>query len=130
MAISPWLATQLLRASLTGQQITIPTTLHVALYNGNPFAGGNEVTGGGYARQAVAFDEVPQPSGYPAFKNSALVSFPVATTTWDTITHVCVMTAVTDGNALWAIQIDPPRQTIPGDNPKIDVGDISIEFAE
>jgi hypothetical protein len=75
------------------QTVTFPTTVYVALYTTNPTdtTEGTEVSGGGYARQAVTFGA---PSGNPAvISNSANVDFPVATANWGTITGFAIHSA-------------------------------------
>lgn len=54
-----------------------------------------EVSGGGYARQPIAF-------GTPVdgvVANTARIEFPLATADYGTVTHVFLMTAVTGGEA-------------------------------
>jgi hypothetical protein len=77
---------------------TMPN-VYVALYTTDPTDAdtGVEVTGGAYARQAVTFSVA---SG-GATSNSAKVTFPTATASWGTITHIGLRDALTGGNLLW-----------------------------
>jgi hypothetical protein len=83
---------------------TPPATVYVALFTTAPTdaGGGTEVSGGGYARQAVSFGAVS--GGSPSqIANSAAVSFPVATASWGTVVAFGLYDAATAGNLLaWA----------------------------
>lgn len=72
-------------------------TPYLALFVGDPLAGGAEVTGGGYARQPVTFG---LPSGY-TMTNTALVAFPTPTGAWGgagvALTHAAIMDAAVGG---------------------------------
>jgi len=78
---------------------TKPTAVYLGLFTADPgeASGGTEVSGGSYARQAVAFNAAA--SG--ATDNTAEIAFPVATAAWGTITHVVIFDAVTAGNRIW-----------------------------
>jgi hypothetical protein len=83
---------------------TPPATVYVALFTAAPTdaGGGTEVSGGGYARQAVTFGAVS--GGSPSqIANSAAVNFPVATASWGTVVAFGLYDAATAGNLLaWA----------------------------
>lgn len=75
-----------------------PSAVYVALYTAAPTdaGGGTEVTGGGYARQAVTF-------GAPSngvIANTAAVSFTAAGAAFGTIVAVGFFDAATAGNML------------------------------
>ena len=57
---------------------------------------GTELSGDGYARQAVTFGAPTDGSG----DNSGAVTFGPATADWGTITHVALYDALTGGNML------------------------------
>lgn len=132
MAISKWLASTLSKAALQGVAPVLPPNPYVALYTGDPTINntGPEVSGGGYVRQSVTFEEVAPVEGYPYYINAEDVTFPIATTSWDVITHVGIMTAADDGELMWYYQLDTPRQTLPGDNPRLAKGVLRIAFTE
>lgn len=72
-------------------------TVYVALFTAFTEGGTQtEVVDGTYARQSVAFDA----AGSRATANSALISFPAATTGWVN-THFAIMDAVSGGNVLY-----------------------------
>jgi hypothetical protein len=77
-------------------------TLYLALFTADPTETGsltNEVVGNGYSRQSIAFTATT--SGTGATSNSGNVTFPAATASWGTITHIGLMDASTVGNMLW-----------------------------
>ena len=69
MSFSDTFETTVLTWSFTTSSATRPTEWHIALYTASPSdpGGGTEVTGGGYARQAVTFTV----SGNTASNNAA-----------------------------------------------------------
>lgn len=70
-------------------------TPYLALFVGDPFAGGVEVIGGSYARQPVPFGG---PSGN-RITNYAPVAFPTPTGTWGSpVTHMGFADAPTGGS--------------------------------
>src|SRR5688500_8087906 len=76
---------------------TMPTT-YVGLFTAAPgeAGGGTEVSGGSYARQALSVGAAA--SG--ASSNDAAVTFPTASASWGTVTHVGIFDASTSGNLL------------------------------
>ena len=51
--------THLLQYTFNSNSLTRPTTLYLALHTADPTdAGGNEITGNGYARQTITFGSV------------------------------------------------------------------------
>ena len=89
---------------------------YVALFVGNPAAGGVEVStsGTGYARLATAFTV-----SNGTATNSANLQWSAATTAWGTITHAAIYDAASGGNQLMTAQLSVSKT--------IGVGDI-IEF--
>jgi len=77
---------------------TSPTALYIALFTTDPTdAGtGTEVSGGGYARQSIAFGE---PSNGEV-KNSADITFPAATESWGTVSYWGIYDNSSGGNFL------------------------------
>lgn len=95
---SNYLKNKILDHELGTAAYTKPTAVYVGLYNVVPTdaGGGTEVSGGAYARQAMAFKAAV--SG--ATENSADVTFPTATANWGNIVAVGLFDAVTAGNLL------------------------------
>ena len=85
---------------MTTGAATRPTAWFVALFTTatDDAAGGTEVTGNGYARQAVAFDAASSPGG--TTQNSGAVSFTASGGNWGSITHMAIYDASTAGNRL------------------------------
>jgi hypothetical protein len=82
-----------------------------------------EPAGNGYARVNVAQNATMWPSGVPK-TNGQVISFPVATGSWGTITHVALVDATSAGNAvLWA-DLDASKAIGNGDTLSFDPGDL------
>src|SRR5690606_41168718 len=81
MNMSNYLAAALLNRIFRGQAMTFPTNVYVALYTSDPTKNdtGQEVTGGGYARQQVIFSAPVAENGKQVIRNSADVVFTIAT---------------------------------------------------
>ena len=126
-AISTYLANKLLDHTLRNVAYTPPTTVYLALYTSNPGAGdtGTEVSGGGYARQAVTFN----PASGGQVVNSADVVFPVATASWGTITHVGIKDSATGGNLLYYAPLSVTKTIDTGDQIKFPAGQLSFSMA-
>lgn len=105
---------------------TSPTTVYCALYTVAPSdsGGGTEVSGGGYARQAVTF-------GAPSngvFTNSADVVFPTATANWGTIVAFALFDAATGGNMLIYGNLSSSKTINSGDQFRFPAGQLSVTF--
>lgn len=79
-------------------------TWHVALFTASPGSGGsatNEVaTGTGYARVAMTNNTTNFPATSAlAGANGAAITFPAATGSWGTITHVGLCASTTEGTS-------------------------------
>lgn len=119
-----------LRNSASGY--TPAATVYVALFtavtgleSNSPSA---EVSGGSYQRTAVTFSAA---SGGTS-SNSGDVTFPEATASWGTITHMCIcdhQTNVTWGtnvNVLMWTQLTASKDVGSGDTLKFPTGDIDV----
>jgi len=101
MSMSNYLENEILDHVLKNGTFTPPTSLYLALYTTDPTdAGtGTEVaSAGAYARQVVAFTVASNGTT----SNSAVVTFPVATASWGTVTYVGIRDAITAGNLLFS----------------------------
>lgn len=98
-ALTNFLETQLLDHVLRNVAYVAPATVYVALFTTptTDAGGGTEVVGGAYARTAVTFAAAVA----GLISNNALVSFPIATAPWGTITHAAIFDAAVAGNMLW-----------------------------
>ena len=102
---------------------TQPESLYVALFTAMPGAGGGgtEVSGGGYARQPVAFSQ----SSSGEITNNAKITFPDATANWGTIVGVGIFDSSTEGNLLCYDYLTQARQVLLGDSVYFNAGDLS-----
>src|SRR5687768_16633926 len=95
-SLSDFAENKILDHALGTASWTMPTQLYVSLHTtaNTDSAAGTEVSGNAYVRQAVDFSAAA--SG--ATSNSATVTFPTATGSWGTITHIGLHDASTAGN--------------------------------
>ena len=124
---SNYLENALINATLRNTSYTSPTTVYVALYSTDPTDAdtGTEIAGGSYARTAVTFGA---PSNGVS-TNSADVTFPTATGTWGTVSHVGVRDATTAGNLLYHAALTASKTVASGDVFKISSGNLSVTLA-
>jgi hypothetical protein len=122
--MSNYLENALINVTLRNTAYTSPTTVYVGLYTSDPGEGntGTEVSGGSYARTAVTFGA---PSNGVS-TNSASVTFPTATGTWGTVTHVGILDALTSGNLLYFTALDASKSIASGDVFTISTGNLSV----
>jgi hypothetical protein len=122
--MSNYLENALINATLRNTSYTSPAAVYVGLYTSDPGEGntGTEVSGGSYARTAVTFGS---PSNGVS-TNSASVTFPTATGTWGTVTHVGILDATTSGNLLYYTALDASKSIASGDVFTISTGNLSV----
>lgn len=128
MSLSNTFETHTLKYLLTSDSVTRPTAWYCALCLTDPTdsALGNEVSGGGYARQAVTFTV----SGNNA-SNSAAIEFPEASADYGTVQAVMIMPASTGGAASDMIahaQLSVDKAINSGDIFRIPIGDLDINI--
>ena len=99
MAISNYLENKILEATLKGISYASPSVVYVCLYVSNPTDSdiGEEVSGAGYARQSVEFDNASDGS----ITNSSTVRFPIAEDAWGTINYIGIRDSLNGGNLLY-----------------------------
>ena len=131
MNMSNYLAAALLNRIFRGQAMTFPTNVYVALYTSDPTKNdtGQEVTGGGYARQQVIFSAPVEENGKQVIRNSADVVFPIATADWGTVTHAGIRDAATGGNLLYFGPLNVPRTILAGDRARLLAGMIELTLS-
>ena len=118
MSKSDYLENKLLDHIFGATVYTPPATLYIALYTSDPgdADAGTEVTGGSYARQAVANTPANWPDATNGQKSNAnAIVFPQATASWGTVTHVGIRDALTGGNLLYSGALTTPRTVNNGD---------------
>jgi len=126
---SNYLENALINAVLRNTSYTSPATVYVSLYTTDPTDAdsGTEVStsGTGYARTAVTFGA---PSNGVS-TNSADVTFPTATASWGTVSHIGIHDASTSGNLLFHTPLDTAKTIDSGDIFKIETGNLSVTLA-
>ena len=123
MSFTNYLETEILDHVFAGAAYTAPSTKYLALFTGAPgeAGGGTEVSGGGYARQTVAFTT----SGNTT-SNNAAVEYPTATANYGTVTHVAVFDASTSGNMMAYAALSSNKTIETGDVFRVPSGDLDI----
>ena len=124
---SNFLENALINATLRATTYTSPATVYVSLYTSDPTDAdtGTEVSGGSYARTAVTMGA---PSNGVS-TNSADVTFPTATGSWGTVSHIGIHDASTAGNLLFHTALDTSKTIDSGDIFKISSGNLSVTLA-
>jgi hypothetical protein len=124
--MSNYLENALINGTLRATTYTAPTTVYVSLHSADPGdGGGNEISGGSYARKAVTF-------GAPSdgvSTNSADVTFDQATGSWGTITHIGIQDALTSGNLLYHTPLTTSKTIDTDDVFRIVSGQLSVTLA-
>ena len=102
MAMSDFLEDTILEMVLNSVAYSEPASVYVALFTAAPSdsGGGTEVSGGAYARQQMTAGWTVSGVATRA-SNTAAVTFPVATASWGTVTHIGIFDALTVGNLLF-----------------------------
>jgi len=124
MSFSNFLETEILDHVFAGAAYTAPTTKYLALFTAvsdGETGSVTEVTGGGYARQSVAFTT----SGNTT-SNNAAVEYPTATANYGTVTHVGVYDASSSGNLMAYAALSSNKTIETGDVFRVPSGDLDI----
>lgn len=124
---SNYLENALINAVLRNTSYTSPTTVYVALFTSDPTdsGSGTEVSGGSYARTSVTFGA---PSNGVTTSN-ADCTFPQATASWGTVSHIGLYDASTSGNLLFHTPLDTSKTIDSGDIFKIASGSLTVTLA-
>ena len=124
---SNYLENAVINAVLRATTYTSPATVYVGLYTTDPTDAdtGTEVSGGSYARTSVAFDA---PSN-GVTQNTADITFPTATASWGTVTHIGLYDAASGGNLLFHTPLDTSKAIDSGDIFKITTGNLTVTLA-
>lgn len=114
---------------MTNGTATRPTAWYVALYTAAPSdsGGGTELSGNGYAREAVTFDAASSPGGTTS--NTGAVSFTASGGSWGTITHLGIFDASSGGNLLWHGALTASKTIADGDTLEFSIGNIDLTIA-
>lgn len=128
-ALSDFVENKIIDWFLRGQAYTPPATVYVALLTAAPSdtGGGTEVSGGSYARvavasslanwagtQAAASTTASSGTGGTTSNNTA-ITFPAPTANWGSVTHMAVYDASSAGNLLWYSALTTAKTVNNGD---------------
>ncbi len=127
--MSDYLEAALINAVLRNTTYTSPVTFYLSLHTADPtdVGDGAEVSGSGYARQAIAFDAPGATDGET--ENVDLESFTASGGDWGTITHIAIWDAVTVGNMLFHTPLDSSRVVNDGDTLEVAAGALTVTLA-
>jgi len=129
-AISDFLEQSWLNHTFRTTAYTQPTNVHVALFTAAPSdsGGGTEVTGGAYARVSVARADAQwtAPGVAGLIDNVNAITFPTATASWGTVTHVGIFDAATAGNLLFHGALTTSKVVGNGDTFSFAIGALDI----
>jgi len=107
-----------------------PATVYVALFTTATAddGTGTEVSGGAYVRQSIAFNTMSAVTDGQT-ENTSEISFPEATASWGTISHVAIYDASTSGNMYFHGALSASKAIDNGDTFKIAASDLDITLA-
>lgn len=136
--LSNYLEQKLLDHLYNEVTLAVPTTIYVALYTTDPTDAdtGTEVSGGSYARVLVNQNGGGSPAwdlavvdgiGYKV-DNANDITFPTATASWGTVTHVGLRDASSAGNLLHHTILDASKAVGNGDTFKFPAGDLAMKL--
>jgi hypothetical protein len=133
-AMSNFLEKKLLDHTLGLAAWTMPTTVFVALFTGDPGETGSlaaevSVTSTGYARQdgTTAMGATNATTGISL--NEDVITFGPASADWGVITHMAICDAPTGGNVLLFGALNSSRNIQTGDSFQFAASQLSITFA-
>lgn len=128
---SDYLEQKLLGVTLLGSPFTAPSTIYLALATSCTTDGAvfQEVPSGtAYSRQAIAFGAPSVNGDGYRVTNSALVTYPTATTPWGYVKHMGLYDSPTGGNQLYWGDLTTPRTIITNDIPQIPIANIGVSL--
>lgn len=141
-AMTDYLENKIIDWLLRGQAYTPPATSYIGLLTAAPSdsAAGTEVTGGSYARVAVASnatnwnssdgDNDAASSGTDGTtENDVVITFPAPTADWGSATHFGIYDASSGGNLLIHAALSTPKTINNGDAaPSFALGALSFQI--
>ena len=126
-AMSNYLELKMLDHFLGTSSTSAPSNVFLSLWTSDPTdaGSGTELSADAYARQDINFAAA---SGGAAASN-ATVTFPTATGSWGTITHIGIHDAATSGNLLYHSALSASKAIASGDVFQVASGAITITAA-
>lgn len=127
--MSDYLEVALLNATLNNTAFTTVATPYISLHTADPTddGTGTEVSGGSYARTSASFATASGTSGSVA--TDADITFPTATASWGTVTHIGIWNASSSGDLLYHTALDTSKTIDSGDIFKITSGNLTVTLA-
>ncbi len=107
------------------------TTRYLALFDGDPQGAGTELSGGAYARVAIASADWGAAAA-GAKSNTTKKSFPQASADWNggsAISHWALMSLSTGGVVQASDALNVAKIVQSGDTPEFDVGELDLTVA-
>jgi len=106
-----------------------PTSWHIALYTvaPNDAGGGTEVSGNGYSRQSVTWDQATGTGG--TTDNASAASFTASGGNFGTIVAIGIHDASSGGNLLWHGALSTNKTVNDGDTLEFAAGAIDLTIA-
>ena len=126
---SDYLENKFLDYVLGSVSFSPPANVYIALFTGAPTdsASGTEVSGGAYARVAVANSTSTWPAASGGSKSSGTeITFPTATAAWGTIVGFATVDASASGNQLYWGTLTTSKTVSNGETAKFASGDIDV----
>jgi hypothetical protein len=126
-AMSDHLENEILDHILGTGSYTMPSTVRIGLSTGSfgDDASGTELSGSGYARQAITFAAASSASA----ATNATVTFPTATGSWGSIGFWGIFDAASGGNLLLHGAFASAKTIGSGDVLRINSGDLTVTAA-
>lgn len=126
-ALSDYAENEMLDHMLGTGSFSAPANVFLSLWTSDPTddGSGNELSGDGYARQDINFGAAS--SGVAT--SSGVVTFPTATGSWGTVSHIGIHDAVSSGNLLFHGALSASKTIGSGDVMQIANGAITITAA-
>lgn len=123
-AFSNYLENEILDHTLGVGSYTMPVAVYLALFTTNPTdaASGTEVSGSGYARQAITFGAAA--SGVSA--NTSAETFTASGGNFGTITHMALFDASSSGNMLYYGALNASKTINDGESFVVNIGALTI----
>lgn len=131
-AMSNYLEKKLLDHSLGKAAFTMPTTVYLALFTADPGETGSltaEVSGGGYARQAITATMSAAGTTTGQSANGSAITFGPSNADWGTISHVAIIDAQTGGNVLYYGPLAVARTLVNGDSFQLAANQLTVTLA-
>lgn len=126
-AFSNYLENELLDHTLATGAYTAPGTVYLSLYTSDPTDAdsGTEVSGNGYARQAITFGAASSGTA----SNSSEETFTASGGSFGTVTHFGIHDASSSGNLLYHGALTSSRTVGDGESLVFAIGSIDITLA-